>query len=169
MQQRLRPIAIWSLDERPARWAVSLVGLSSEFQLNGFVAATLSLGIVQGGYSTEVLRGAIVAIPKGQIEAAYSLGLTRRKTFFLVTLPQMVPLALPGLGNLWLVVLKESPLVSLIGFTELVLAGKMAAGATGDYVMFYCAIAFVFLVMSGISALLFHALETATVRGGRRS
>jgi len=96
LQQRLTPIAIWSLDERPARWAVSLVGLSSEFQLNGFVAATLSLGIVQGGYSTEVLRGAIVATPKGQIEAAYSLGLTRRKTFFLVTLPQMVPLALPA-------------------------------------------------------------------------
>jgi len=151
------------------RWAVSLAGLTSEFQLNGFVAATLSLGIVQGGYSTEVLRGAIVAIPRGQIEAAYSLGLTRRQTFFLVTVPQMVPLALPGLGNLWLVVLKESSLVSLIGFTELVLAGKMAAGATRDYFMFYCAIAVVFLAMSGVSAMLFHALETATVRGGRKS
>ena len=151
------------------RWAVSLAGLTSEFQLNAFVAATLSLGVVQGGYSTEVLRGAIIAIPRGQIEAAYALGLTRRQTFFLVTVPQMVPLALPGLGNLWLVVLKESSLVSLIGFTELVLAGKMAAGATRDYFMFYCAIAFVFLVMSGVSAMLFHTLETATVRGGRKS
>jgi polar amino acid transport system permease protein len=149
------------------RWTVSLVGLTSDFQLNGFVAATLSLGIVQGGYSTEVLRGAIVAIPRGQIEAACSLGLTRRQTFFLVTVPQMVPLALPGLGNLWLVVLKESSLVSLIGFTELVLAGKMAAGATRDYFMFYCAIAFMFLAMSGISAMLFHGLEVATARGGR--
>ncbi|MBZ9743571.1 MULTISPECIES: ABC transporter permease [unclassified Mesorhizobium] len=150
------------------RWVVSLTGLTSEFQLNGFVAATLSLGIVQGGYSTEVLRGAIIAIPKGQLEAAHALGLTRRQTFFLVTLPQMIPLALPGLGNLWLVVLKESSLVSLIGFTELVLAGKMAAGATHDYFVFYCAIAFVFLVMSGVSAMLFQGLEAATANPGRR-
>jgi ABC-type arginine transport system permease subunit len=80
----------------------------------------------------------------------------------------MIPLALPGLGNLWLVVLKESSLVSLIGFTELVLAGKMAAGATHDYFVFYCAIAFVFLVMSGMSAMLFQALEAATANPGRR-
>ncbi|QKC95561.1 ABC transporter permease [Mesorhizobium sp. NZP2298] len=150
------------------RSVVTLVGFTSEFQMNGFVAATLSLGIVQGGYSTEVLRGAITAIPRGQAEAAHALGLTRSQTFFLVILPQMIPLALPGLGNLWLVVLKESSLVSLIGFTELVLAGKMAAGATRDYFLFYCAIALVFLVMSGLSAMLFHALETSTANTGRR-
>jgi polar amino acid transport system permease protein len=149
------------------RSAVTFTRLASEFQINGFVAATLSLGIVQGGYSTEVLRGAITAVPRGQAEAAHALGLTRRQTFFLVTLPQMIPLALPGLGNLWLVVLKESSLVSLIGFTELVLAGKMAAGATRDYFLFYCAIAFVFLVMSSLSAMLFHALEIATTSSGR--
>ncbi len=142
------------------RSAINLTGLAAEFEVNGFVAAMFALGVVQGGYSTEVLRGAIVAVPHGQSEAAYSLGLTRWRTFLLVTLPQAVPLALPGLGNLWLVVLKESSLVSLIGFTELVLAGKMAAGATRHYFLFYCAIGGVFLVMSGVSTVILHALET---------
>lgn len=142
------------------RSLISMAGFSAEFEVNGFLAATFALGVVQGGYSTEVLRGAIVAVPHGQTEAAYSLGLTRRRTFLLVTLPQAVPLALPGLGNLWLVVLKESSLVSLIGFTELVLAGKMAAGATRHYFLFYCAIGGVFLVMSGVSTVVLHLLET---------
>jgi polar amino acid transport system permease protein len=151
------------------RSLVSLTGLSADFQLNGFVAAAFSLGIVQGGYSTEVLRGAIVAVPRAQSEAAHAVGLTRRQTFFLIVLPQAVPLALPGLGNLWLVVLKESSLVSLIGFTELVLAGKMAAGATRHYLLFYCAVGAVFLVMSGISTVILHYCEANAYRSRRQA
>ncbi len=150
------------------RSLVSMAGLSSNFEINGFAAAAFSLGIVQGGYSTEVLRGAIVAVPRGQSEAAFAVGLTRRQTFFLVTLPQVIPLALPGLGNLWLIVLKESSLVSLIGFTELVLAGKMAAGATRHYLLFYAAVGGIFLVMSGISTLVLHVIELNADRAWRR-
>jgi polar amino acid transport system permease protein len=80
----------------------------------------------------------------------------------------MVPLALPGLGNLWLVVLKESSLVSLIGFTELVLAGKMAAGATRHYLLFYSAVATVFLVMSGVSTILLHFCEVKSYHAWRQ-
>jgi polar amino acid transport system permease protein len=151
------------------RSLVALTGLSADFQLNGFVAAAFSLGIVQGGYSTEVLRGAIVAVSRAQSEAAHAVGLTRRQTFFLIVLPQAVPLALPGLGNLWLVVLKESSLVSLIGFTELVLAGKMAAGATRHYLLFYCAVGAVFLVMSGISTVILHYCEANAYRSRRQA
>jgi polar amino acid transport system permease protein len=140
-------------------YLIGMTGLSMQFQLNGFVAAALALGVVQGGYSTEVLRGAINAVAFGQTEAAFAVGLTRRQTFCLVIIPQMLPLALPGLGNLWLIVLKESSLVSLIGFTELVLAGKMAAGATRHYLLFYSAVGAVFLAMSGVSALVFHYFE----------
>ena len=149
------------------RSLMSHSGFSSEFQLNGFVAAAFSLGIVQGGYSTEVLRGAIVAVASGQSEAASALGLTRRQIFFLIILPQMFPLALPGLGNLWLVVLKESSLVSLIGFTELVLVGKMAAGASRHYLLFYTSVGAIFLIMSGISAALIHLMEIKTYRAWR--
>ncbi|WP_245494139.1 ABC transporter permease [Rhizobium leguminosarum] len=149
-------------------YLISMTGLSVQFQLNGFVAAAISLGVVQGGYSTEVLRGAIVAVARGQTEAAFAVGLTRKQTFFLVIIPQMLPLALPGLGNLWLIVLKESSLVSLIGFTELVLVGKMAAGATRHYLLFYGAIGAVFLVMSGVSSLVFHYFEVKASHAWRR-
>jgi polar amino acid transport system permease protein len=151
------------------RSLMSVSGFSAEFQLNGFVAAAFSLGIVQGGYSTEVLRGAIVAVDRGQSEAAGALGLTRRQTFFLIILPQMFPLALPGLGNLWLVVLKESSLVSLIGFTELVLVGKMAAGASRHYLLFYASVGAIFLIMSGVSAALINFIEDKTYRAWRNS
>jgi His/Glu/Gln/Arg/opine family amino acid ABC transporter permease subunit len=149
-------------------YLISMTGLSVQFQLNGFVAAAISLGVVQGGYSTEVLRGAIIAVARGQTEAALAVGLTRKQTFFLVIIPQMLPLALPGLGNLWLIVLKESSLVSLIGFTELVLVGKMAAGATRHYLLFYAAIGGVFLIMSGVSSLVFHYFEVKASHAWRR-
>lgn len=149
------------------RQLFGMTGLLADFQLNGFVAAALSLGVVQGGYSTEVLRGAIISVARGQSEAAYAVGLTRWQTFFLVVLPQTIPLALPGLGNLWLIVLKESSLVSLIGFTELVLAGKMAAGATRHYFLFYLSVAFVFLVMSAVSTALLHLFEVKSYRAWR--
>jgi His/Glu/Gln/Arg/opine family amino acid ABC transporter permease subunit len=147
---------------------LALTGLASNFQLNGFEAAALSLGVVQGGYTTEVLRGAIVSVARGQSEAAFAVGLTRRQTFFLVVLPQMFPLALPGLGNLWLVVLKESSLISLIGLTELVLAGKMAAGATRYYLLFYCAVGLVFLTMSAISTVILHFIELKAYHSWRQ-
>lgn len=149
-------------------YLIGMSGLSVQFQLNGFVAASLALGVVQGGYSTEVLRGAINAVALGQTEAAFAVGLTRRQTFCLIIVPQMLPLALPGLGNLWLIVLKESSLVSLIGFTELVLAGKMAAGATRHYLLFYSAVGAVFLVLSGVSALVFHYFEVKASHAWRR-
>lgn len=149
-------------------YLIGMTGLSMQFQLNGFVAAALALGVVQGGYSTEVLRGAINAVAHGQTEAAFAVGLTRRQTFCLVIIPQMLPLALPGLGNLWLIVLKESSLVSLIGFTELVLAGKMAAGATRHYLLFYAAVGLIFLVMSGVSTLVFHYFEVKASHAWRR-
>jgi polar amino acid transport system permease protein len=79
----------------------------------------------------------------------------------------MFPLALPGLGNLWLVVLKESSLVSLIGFTELVLVGKMAAGASRHYLLFYASVGAIFLFMSGISAALINLIEDKTYRAWR--
>lgn len=142
------------------RSLLGATGIASDFQLNGFVAAALSLGVVQGGYTAEVLRGAILAVARGQSEAAFALGLTRRRNFLLVVLPQAIPLALPGLGNLWLVVLKESSLVSLIGFTEVVLAGKMAAGATRHYLLFYLSVGAVFLVLSGVSTAVIGFLES---------
>lgn len=135
------------------------LGLAKDFEINAFVAACLSLGFVQGAYSTEVFRGAINAVAKGQHEAAGSLGLTPAQSWWLVIFPQMFHRALPGLGNLWLVVLKESSLISVVGFSELLFTAKMAGGASNNYLLFFTAVAIAYLGLSIASSSAIEALE----------
>jgi polar amino acid transport system permease protein len=135
------------------------LGLAKDFEINAFVAACVSLGFVQGAYSTEVFRGAINAVAPGQHEAAASLGLSRPQSWWLVIFPQMFHKALPGLGNLWLVVLKESSLISVVGFSELLFTAKMAGGASNNYLFFFLAVAIAYLGLSLASSTAIEALE----------
>lgn len=144
------------------------LGLAKDFEVNGFVAACLSLGFVQGAYMTEVFRGAIATVPPGQREAAAALGLSPAKIWWLVIFPQMFHKALPGLGNLWLVVLKESSLISVVGFSELLFTAKMAGGAMHNYLFFFSVAALAFLALSLASSTLFDALERYVGRHERR-
>ena len=105
--------------------------------INGFAAAVLVLGFVQGAYSTEVLRAAIQAIPIGQIEAAKAYGMSPWLIFRRITLPAMLPYAIPGLANLWLIVTKDTALIAVVGYTELALATRQAAGNTKLYFTFF--------------------------------
>lgn len=146
------------------RQVVVGLGLAKDFEVNGFVAACLSLGFVQGAYSTEVFRGAILTVPQGQREAAAALGLSSRQAWWLIIFPQMFHKALPGLGNLWLVVLKESSLISVVGFSELLFTAKMAGGASNSYLFFFSAVALAFLALSTGSSAIFGAIER---RAGR--
>jgi len=84
--------------------------------ISGLVAGIAVLGIVQGAYSTEVIRGAMLAVPKGQIEAARAFGMSRWQILRRITLPAMLPNALPGLSNLWLIVTKDTALLAVVGF-----------------------------------------------------
>ncbi len=145
------------------------LGIAEDFEVNSFLAACLALGIVQGAYSTEVFRGAIVSIGKGQSEAALSLGLTRWLTFRLVIFPQMLRSALPALGNLWLVVLKESSLISVVGYSEILFTAKTAAGSTHRYLYFFTVAAIGFLILSVLSTSLFQAMEDRTGKHLRRA
>jgi polar amino acid transport system permease protein len=133
--------------------------------INGFVAAVAVLGIVQGAYSTEVLRGAILAIPTGQIEAAKAYGMPPLLMFRRITLPAMLPYALPGLSNLWLNATKESALISVVGYLELTKITQQAAGQTKTYFLFYSVSAGIYLVISLISLYGFGLLEARMRRG----
>jgi polar amino acid transport system permease protein len=135
------------------------LGLARDFEVNAFAAACISLGFVQGAYSTEVFRGAISTVPRGQHEAAAALGLSKWQTWWKVIFPQMFHKALPGLGNLWLVVLKESSLISVVGFSELLFTAKMGGGATHNYLLFFSAAAVAFLVLTIVSTAAFDAAE----------
>lgn len=137
-------------------------------QINGFVAASLVLGFVSGAYQTEVLRGAIQAIPIGQIEAALAYGMSPWLRFRRIVLPAMLPFAIPGLSNLWLNITKDSALVAVVGYTELTLAARQAAGGTKWYFTFFLAAAALYLIISLVSLWAFRKLENSVRRGQAR-
>ncbi len=118
-------------------------------QVNEMMAAILVLGVVQGAYATEVIRGAIQAIPQGQIEAARAYGMSGAQVFRRIIVPAMLPLALPGLTNLWLIVIKDTALISVVGGSpELAQATKKAAGFTKHYFLFYLAAGAIYLAIN---------------------
>jgi polar amino acid transport system permease protein len=141
--------------------ALALVS-APPIRINGFVAAVLVLGFVQGAYHTEVLRGAIQSIPVGQIEAAKAYGMSPWLQFRRVILPAMLPNALPGLSNLWLNATKDSSLVFVVGFSELISTAKQAAGSstTKHYFLFFSFAALVYLAISVVSLWGFGRMES---------
>ncbi|PLK72042.1 ABC transporter permease [Rhizobium sp. TH135] len=136
-------------------------------EVNGFVAAVAVLGFVQGAYMTEVLRGAILAIPTGQLEAARAFGMSPLLRFRRVTLPALLPNALPGMANLWMSVTKDSALVAVVGYQELALTTRLAGANTKEYFLFFLAAAVLYLVITLLSNLVFHGIERRVRRGQR--
>lgn len=134
-------------------------------EVQPFFAGVVSLGVVFGAYMTEVFRGAILAVPRGQVEAAHSLALSQRQAFLLVTLPQAWRYALPSYGNQWLILLKHSSLISVVGLEELMRKSVIVAGATRQPFVIYCSAAAVYLVMTLTSMLLLRKVERHVERG----
>lgn len=134
-------------------------------EINGLVAGIYVIGVVQGAYTTEVIRGAINAVPPGQIEAARAFGMPPMKVLRRITLPAMLPYALPGLANLWLIATKDTALLSIVGFSELTLATKQAAGATKSYFLFYSVAALLYLAVTILSMRGIRWLERRSRRG----
>ena len=116
-----------------------------------FVAGVLTIGFIFGAYMTESFRGGILAVSKGEIEAGYAFGMTPIIVFLRITLPAMVRHALPGFGNNWLVLAKTTALVSVIGLQDMVFNAGLAGGSTRKPFTFYCVVAFLFLIITGIS------------------
>ncbi len=133
--------------------------------ISGLVAGILVLGFVMGAYSTEVIRGAIRAIPVGQMEAAQAYGMSRFTLLKRITIPAMIPFAISGLSNLWLIVMKDTALLAVVGFTELAMTTRQAAGITRSYLMFYLAAACLYLLLTLVSNVLFRYLEKRARRG----
>jgi arginine/ornithine transport system permease protein len=140
-------------------WLAPKLGYDDYIDINPFVAGVLTIGFIFGAYMTETFRGAILAVPRGQIEAGYAYGLRPVQVFRRILMPQMMRLALPGLGNNWLVMLKTTALVSVIGLDDMVRKAALAAGATREPFTFYVAVAIDYLVLTTISVLVLSLLE----------
>ncbi len=136
--------------------------------INPFLAGTMTLGFIFGAFLTETFRGAILAIPRGQIEAAQAFGLTRMQALKRITLPQMVRHAIPGFTNSWLVMLKASALVSIIGLDDMVHRANLAAAATRQPFTFYATIAAIYLALTTVSILALGWLERRYSLGVRK-
>lgn len=138
---------------------------AERIQISGVMAGILVLGVVQGAYATEILRGAILAVPAGQIEAARSMGMPEAMLARRITLPTMLGLAVPGLSNLWLIATKDTALLAIVGFTELTLATRQAAGTTKAFFTFFLAAGLIYLLITLLSTLGFARLEKWARRG----
>jgi len=144
-------------------------GRDEYIDINAFIAGVSVIGFVYGAFATEVFRGAILAVPKGQIEAAKAVGMHRLLMWRRILMPQVMRHAIPGLGNVWLVLLKATALMSVIGLDELTRKGFIAMGATKKPFTFFIVIAFAYLGMTIVSTLTLEALERRANRGVRRA
>ncbi|SDG11818.1 amino acid ABC transporter membrane protein 1, PAAT family [Limimonas halophila] len=140
-------------------------GFDITVDFNSFVAGVATIGFIYGAFTTEVFRGAYLAVPRGQIEAAYACGMSRRQTAWRVTLPQMWRYALPGLGNVWMVLLKATALISVIELHELMRASQVAAQATREPFTFYFIAALMYLALTIVSMQVQQRLEARANRG----
>ena len=134
-------------------------------EVNGVAAGIWVLGVVQGAYATEILRGAIQAVPPGQIEAAKSYGMPAIMTMRRVTIPAMMSFAVPGLANLWLIATKDTALLAVVGFNELTLETRQAASSTRAYFTFFLAAGFLYLMVTLCSGGIFARIEKWARRG----
>lgn len=137
--------------------------------LSPFLAGTLALGLCFGAYATEVFRGALLAVPPGQKEAGLALGMSNFRIFWRITLPQLWRVALPGLGNLYLILLKDTALVSLITLDELMRKAQVAANATREPFTFYFTAALIYLALTMVIMAALHWFERRANRGFTRT
>ncbi|OWU81849.1 ABC transporter permease [Phaeobacter sp. 22II1-1F12B] len=134
-------------------------------EISGVVAGIWVLGVVQGAYSIEVLRGAIQAVPPGQIEAARAFGMPPFMLMRRVTIPAMMSFATPGLANLWLIATKDTALLAIVGFSELTLETRQAAASTRAYFTFFLAAGALYLIVTLFSQVIFGRIERWARRG----
>jgi arginine/ornithine transport system permease protein len=147
---------------------MELMGSKRAVDINPFVAGVLTLGFIYGAYMTETFRGAILAIPKGQSEAAWAFGMGRTQTFLRIIAPQMVRYALPGFTNNWLVLIKSTALVSLIGLKEMTYLSKQASAATRSPFEFFFFSAALFLLFTSVSLVVLRKIHARYSLGTRR-
>jgi octopine/nopaline transport system permease protein len=146
-------------------YVASIFGYNEYIEINAFVTGSFAIGIISGAYSTEVFRGAVQSIDKGQFEAAKVIGLSKFAQFYKIILPQTLRLAIPNLSNVWQITLKDTSLISVTGLVEIMRQSYIAAGSTRDPLLFYSFAAVLYLLITFLSMKLINKLEVKYSRG----
>jgi arginine/ornithine transport system permease protein len=145
------------------------LGQADPVDVNPFFAGVATIGFIFGAYLTETFRGAILAIPAGQRDAGLAYGMSRAQVLLRITAPQMVRLALPSFTNNWLVLVKSTAIVSVIGLADMMNRAGQAAGATREPFTFYLAAAAIYLAITTVSLLALKALDRRYAPGVARA
>lgn len=155
---------------RAFNWLFESMGLPGvRVDIDPFLAGVIALGLVQGGFSTEVFRAAILSVPAGQIEAAHACGFTPWQTFRHVTLPQVWRIALPGLGNLLQILIKDTALISVVGLADIMRNAQIGAGATKEPFTFLLLAAVLYLLFTTVATGSFTLMERRANRAWKRA
>lgn len=144
---------------------LKLAGIDAYLEVNSFVAGMVALALVFSSYASEAFLSAFQGIPKGQYEGGYSLGLSRYHTMRLIILPQLIRLALPALGNLWLILLKDTALISVIGLSDLIREAGVAARVTKEPFLFFGVACLIYLVLAILTSAGLGSIEKWSKRG----
>jgi octopine/nopaline transport system permease protein len=146
-----------------------MFGHTGYVEINAFATGAVAIAIVNGAYSLEVIRGAVQAVPRGEIEAARAFGMSPWILFRRVLAPQVLRLALPGLGNVWQLALKETALISVTGLVEIMRQSTIGAGSTKQPFTFYAVAAVLYLLLTTVSGAGLRRAERWASRGVRRA
>jgi octopine/nopaline transport system permease protein len=146
-------------------YVAKIFGYNGYIEVNAFITGAISIGIISGAYSTEVFRGAVQSIDRGQFEASEVLGFRKRIYYFKIIIPQMLRLALPNISNVWQITLKDTSLISVTGLVEIMRQSYIAAGSTRDPLFFYSFAAVLYLFLTFLSLKLFNSLEKHYSKG----
>ena len=146
-------------------YVASIFGYDGYIEVNAFLTGAISIGVISGAYSTEVFRGAVQSINRGQFEASEVLGLKKKIYYYKVIIPQMLRLALPNISNVWQITLKDTSLISVTGLVEIMRQSYIAAGSTRDPLFFYSFAAVLYLFLTFLSLKLFNNLEKHYSKG----
>ncbi|MEW5909021.1 MAG: ABC transporter permease [Thermodesulfobacteriota bacterium] len=144
---------------------LSRFGIDFYLEISPFTGGVTALGFYFGAYASEILRGAILSVPKGQIEAARAFAMTRSQIYRRVILPQAWRIALPGLGNMTLALMKNTALVSIIGLDDLMRKTSMATAVTHQPFTFYFTASLIYLALTILISIAMHVLESKASRG----
>ena len=127
-------------------YVARIFGYDGYIEINAFITGAISIGIISGAYSTEVFRGAVQSIDRGQFEASEVLGFRKKIYYYKIIIPQMLRLALPNISNVWQITLKDTSLISVTGLVEIMRMSYIAAGSTRDplFFLFVCSSTYIY-------------------------
>ncbi len=162
LASKLSGLYIWLFRGTPLLLQIFIIYFSLPaigIKLNAFVSAVIAFGLNSGAYLAEIIRAALLSIGKGQMEAAKALGMTDRQAMFKIIIPQSYRRLVPPIGNEFIMLLKESSLVSVIGIVELLKTAKTMTNSHGGHMLYYIIAAAIYLFLTSFLSYIFHKLE----------